>query len=264
MDVIAAHQQGLIEQLEEEVEAIAGRPRDHGQRAMVLHHLFDHSRGAHEWALAEGMRELRIARGLDALARKLDRWGWLFSRREEAKAALAGFANALGEVSRARCAAAYLAYRLSATPALRGEAEQRLDPLLLEAIDQCHAARRSREDVSCETVSSLAERSRAHALAAAEAESLSASWSAIGATWIGRAAERLLGSKALERAEARERKRGWSRVERQLRNDPRLPASFRANPAQHFYALQLSLAERRRQRWREACDRELGAFELAA
>ena len=264
MDIIAAHQQGLIEQLQEEVAAIAGRPRDHAQRAIVLHHLFDHSRGVHEWALAEGMRELRIARGLEALARKLDRWGWLFSRRDETKAALAGFANALGEVSRARCAAAYLAYRLSATPALRGEAEQRLNPLLLEALDQCHAARRSRDDVSLETVSSLTEWSRIHALAAVEPESLSTAWSEIGTTWIGRAAERQLGPNALDRAEARNRKRGWARVERDLRGDPLLPASFRSNPAQHFYALQLSLAERRRQRWREACDRELGAFELAA
>jgi len=43
-----------------------------------------------------------------------------------------------------------------------------------------------------------------------------------------------------------------------------LPASFRANPAQHFYALQQMLCERRRQQWREACDLEPDAFELAA
>jgi hypothetical protein len=47
-------------------------------------------------------------------------------------------------------------------------------------------------------------------------------------------------------------------------NDPALPVSFRANPAQHFYALQHMLRERRRQRMREACDREPDAFELAA
>ena len=49
MDIIAAHQQGLIEQLEEDVKALAGRLRDHGQRAVVLHHLYDHSRGIHGW-----------------------------------------------------------------------------------------------------------------------------------------------------------------------------------------------------------------------
>jgi hypothetical protein len=264
MDIIAAHQQGLIEQLEGEVAAIAGRARDHGQRAIVLHHLFDHSRGAHEWALAEARRELRIARGLEALANRIDRWGWLFSRREEAKRALGILAEALGEESRARCAAAYLAYRLSATPALRGEAEQRLSQELLGALDECHAARRSREAVSTATTSLLAGLSEAQALAAVDHEASNAAWSAVGATWLRRPANRMLGTKALARAEARDRRRGWKQVERELRNDPRLPASFRANPAQHFYALQHALAERRRQQWREACDRDLDSFELAA
>jgi hypothetical protein len=39
MDIIAAHQQGLIEQLEGEVSALSGRPSDYGQRTVVLHHL---------------------------------------------------------------------------------------------------------------------------------------------------------------------------------------------------------------------------------
>jgi hypothetical protein len=264
MDIIAAHQQGLIEQLEDEVAAIAGRPGDHCQRAMALHHLFDHSRGAHQWALAEARRELRIARGLEALAKKLDRWGWLFSRREEAKAALAQLAEVMGAASRARCAAAYFAYRLSATPALRSEAEQRLPAELLCALDQCHAARRSREAVSGEVMSLLAEQSEFQVAEAEDDQSLAAAWAAIGAAWLRRSANRLLGSKALARRATRDRKRGWGNVERELRNNPQLPASFRANPAQHFYALRHALAERRRQQWREACDLELDAFELAA
>ena len=36
MDIIAAHQQGLIEKLAEEAAALAGRPKDFGQRAVVL------------------------------------------------------------------------------------------------------------------------------------------------------------------------------------------------------------------------------------
>ena len=36
MDIIAAHQQGLIEKLSEEAAALAGRPNDFGQRAVVL------------------------------------------------------------------------------------------------------------------------------------------------------------------------------------------------------------------------------------
>lgn len=264
MNIIAAHQQGLIEQLEEEAAAIAGRGRDHCQRAMVLHHLFDHSRGAHQWALAEGRRELRIAHGLEALARKLDRWGWLMPRREQAEGALAQLAEALGEVSRTRCAAAYLAYRLSATPALRSEAEKRLPPELLRALEQTHAARRAGDEVSVEVTALLATESELHSVAGVEAGSLQAAWSAIATTGLGRLANRLLGAKALARGEVRDRKRGWDKVERELRGDPSLPATFRANPAQHFYALQYALAQRRRQQWREACDREPGSFELAA
>lgn len=264
MDIIAAHQQGLIEQLEDEVAAIAGRPQDHGQRAMALHHLFDHSRGAFEWALAEARRELMISAGLDALARRLDRWGWLSTRRDEVRRALAQLTEAIGEESRARCGAAYMAYRLSATPALRSVAEQRLSPILLDALDRCHAARRSGEPVSKEVVTMLGEQSEAAAVAAADQEPVCAGWSAIGSTSLGGLAKRLLGAKACGRAKARDRKRGWAKVEIELRDDPRLPGSFRVNPAQHFYALRRALAERRRKQWREACDREEGSFELAA
>ena len=83
-------------------------------------------------------------------------------------------------------------------------------------------------------------------------------------TGIARAANKALGDKALAHLAAQDARRGWARVEQELRNDPALPAAFRANPAQHFYALHRDLAERRRQQWREACDREPDAFELAA
>lgn len=264
MDIIAAHQAGLIERLEEEVAALAGRPRDHGQRAVVLHHLYDHSRGVHEWALAEARRALRIARGIAALERHLTRWGWAISRSEAARRALAALAESLGHGARTRCATAYLAYRLSGTVALRGEAGARLPDPLLAALDACHQARRAGEMVGDANRRNLAEQSELAAAAAAEAEALNAAWAAIDATGLKRMARRLLGDSALARSEARDRKRGWSRVERELRADPALPAGFRANPAQHFYALQHELGERRRQQWREACDREPDAFELAA
>ena len=263
MDIIAAHQQGLIEQLHDEASALAGRPLDHGQRAVVLHHLYDHSRGHHVWALAEARRALRMARGIAALER-LGRWGWTIARREEAAAALGRLADALGEASRARSLAAYRAYRLSATPAVRAEAEQLLPPDLLVCLDDCHAARRERKELPIETRDLLATASEAFAAAAVDLRPLISAWAAIDATGLKRAARRLIGDKALARGEARDRKRGWAMVERELRNDPALPASFQANPAQHFYALQHLLAERRRQQWREACDREPGAFELAA
>jgi hypothetical protein len=264
MDIIAAHQQGLIEQLEEDVKALAGRPRDHGQRAVVLHHLFDHSRGVHAWALAEARRELRIARALAALGQRLDRWGWMISGREQARSSLAMLAADLGEASRARCAAAYGAYRLSATPALRGEAEARLPAELLAALEQSHVARRTGLAAEAESALLLGELSEAYAASAVDQQALASAWQAIDATRLARTARRLVGDKALDRAAARDRKRGLSNVEARLRADPMLPASFRANPAQHFYALQYALAERRRQLWREACDREPDSFELAA
>ncbi|HXG81515.1 MAG TPA: hypothetical protein VNJ05_06920, partial [Sphingomicrobium sp.] len=110
----------------------------------------------------------------------------------------------------------------------------------------------------------LAIESEAFAMASRDFAQLAAAWTAIESTGLGRAAHRLLGDKALAKAAQRDRKRGWLRIEQEIRNDPTLPASFRANPAQHFYALQHGLAERRRQQWREACDREPDAFELAA
>ena len=71
MDIIAAHRQGLIEQLDDEVAALAGRGRDHAQRAVVLHHLY--ARGGHVWALAEARRERAVASGMAALRRRLER-----------------------------------------------------------------------------------------------------------------------------------------------------------------------------------------------
>ncbi len=264
MDIIAAHQQGLIEQLDDEVAALAGRPHEHGQRAVVLHHLFNHSRAGHSWALTEAQRGLRIAAGLAALQRRLDRWGWMIGDRNAASAAVRQLATALGEAARARAAAAYRAYRLSATPSLRAQVQEIVPPELLMALDQCHAARRAGDVLSSDIASCLAEESEALAVAAADPTLLEAAWLAVDATGLRRAAQRLLGDKALACAAARDRRRGSVHVERQLRANPALPAGFRANPAQHFYALQHTLRERRRQQWREACDREPDAFELAA
>ncbi len=264
MDIITAHQHGLIEQLEEETLSLAGGAREHGQRAVVLHHLYDHSCGNHGWALAEARRETRRSSGLTVLKRKLAGWGWRAHRREKALAALDLLADALGEAGRIRTAAAYRAYRLTATPALRAEAERNLPPALLGALDRCHAMRRAGEDFSCDDRLTLAEQSELLAAAAVDQAALDGAWREINATGLRRAAKRLISEEALARFAARDERRGIAWVERQLRNDPALPASFRANPAQHFYALQRMLRERRRQNWREACDREPDAFELAA
>ena len=264
MDIIAAHRQGLIEQLDEEVAALAGRGRDHAQRAIVLHHLFDHSRGNHAWALAEARRELRIADGLHALRRRLDRWGWFKGRRDEANAALERLADALGEAARSRTIAAYRAYRMTGTQALREEADAKLDPALIVLLDECHVARRAGEMLSLEAQQALAEQCEQFAAEAVDPADLQAAWAVIDATGLRGAAKRLVGDVVLGKKALKDRRQGPAKIERELRNHSALPSSFRANPAQHFYALQRMLLERRRQHWREACDQVPDAFELAA
>jgi hypothetical protein len=264
MDIIAAHRQGLLEQLDEGVAALAGRPRDHAQRAIVLHHLHDHSRGNHLWALAEARRSLRLAAGLAALRRRLDRWGWAIAHRDEAGAALDGLAEALGRTARSRTIAIYRAYRATGTQAMRDEADAWLDPVLADLLGQCHAARRIGMSMALEDQQSLAVHCEQLAAAATDPAEIDAAWVAIEATGLRRAARRLLGDKAVARQVAKDQRRGTARVECDLRNDATLPASFRANPAQHFYALQQMLRQRRHQQWREACDLETDAFELAA
>ena len=261
MDIIAAHQQGLIEQLDHEVAALAGRAGDHGQRAVVLHHLYDHSRGEHRWALAEACREARIAGGIAALERRLARWGWRAAARSEAKIALDGLAAAIGEGARDRAATAYRAYRLSATNALRGEAEQVLPPALLGALDRCHDARRGGAAMTERERDALADASVA---VAADPCALEAAWAAIDATRIGAAARRRLGPAAMARADRTAVRRGAAWAEARLRAHQALPQAFRANPAQHFYALLHALAERRRTQWRADADREPDAIALAA
>lgn len=264
MDLIAAHQQGLIEQLEAEVDGLAGRASHHAQRAMVLHHLYDHSRGAHAWALAEARQSLWIAAAIARLRRRISRWGWAIRKRHEAEDALEDLAQALGEVSRSRMVSAYSAYRLSATKALRSEAETSLPAPLLSALDQCHGARREGENWPADSDLVLMDESESYAEASTCRHALEGAWARIEATGLGRSAKRLLGSNALARRRARDARKGWPRIDRELRRDPALPAVFRANPAQHFYALQNALAARRRQHWRELCDLEADAVALAA
>ena len=264
MDIIAAHQQGLIEQLDNEVQALGGRARDYAQRAMVLHHLYDHSRGSHFWALAEARRSLLLAAGIARLEKRIARWGWTVPRQHEAKVALERLAEALGEASKSRMIAAYRAYRLSTTKALRGEAEATVPEPLLDALDQCHRFRREGESLPEDLGLILVSESEHLAEASTDRDALDEAWKAIEATGLHRAAKRLLGPKAVARCTAKDERKGWDRVDSELRRDPALPPAFHANPAQHFYALQRMLSDRRRQHWRELCDLEAGSVALAA
>ena len=178
MDIIAAHQQGLIDRLDEEVSALAGRPRDFAQRAVVLHHLYDHSRGGHRWALIEARHNLRVMGRLDQLRARVRRWGWLRQGRDEAERALSLLADALGEEARGRCMAGYRIYRLSATPALLACAEGMLPSSLLDALHACHSARRSAETLAASAISELAVQSEALVLSASDDDSQAAAWAA--------------------------------------------------------------------------------------
>ena len=168
--------------------------------------------------------------------------------------------------SRARCVAAYRAYRLSATRSLRDEAERSLPAELLDALSilpcrpafrRGHVRRRAWHPVRRERERSSRKSSTADAVEAA--------WMAIDATGLRRAAHRLLGDQSPGSAAARDRRRGWPKIERQLRAGSRRCRQASA-PTPRSISMRCSMCwrERRRQQWREACDREPDAFELAA
>ena len=141
--------------------------------------------GRHGWALAEA-RAMRISSGLAALERKLGQWGWLAVNREQARQALELLAEAIGEAARVRAAAAYRAYRLSTTKALRAEAEQNLSPALLAAFDRSHAARRAGDDLPPEARLALAEESERLAAAAVDQGSSNPAWAVMDRTSLRR------------------------------------------------------------------------------
>lgn len=264
MDLIASHRHGLIDQLDAETAALAGRPGDHLQRAIVLHHLYDHSRGSHGWALVAAADALRIARGLERLEARLGGWTWREGRRAEAKAALDRLRSVLGEAEQARCAAAYRAYRMTATPALAGEGAELVGEPLASSLGAMHAARRAGEKVDAATRRELAMLSEQAAGSAVKPEALSSALAGIAVTAIGKAAARLVSPSDRLAAFDRAERKGWTRLETEIVGAAELPARFRANPAQHFYAMLRDLEERRRKDWREALDMDPCAVELAA
>lgn len=247
MDIIAAHRDGLTQKLDLECADLAGRPRDFGQRAIVLHHLYDHSLGGHWWALVEAVRQMEIDRALQALDAKVGSWWRGRKAQDAARAALRELGTALGKEQARRTAAAYRTYRMAGTPAL---ADALVDDDHARRLVDLHARRRDGQGLDAASARAL--------VAAVEDDvgsdpdgAVATAWAAIDATYIGKAAHAALQRKALDQLVARHAKRGWTRLERTLREDPFLPAAFRANPAQHFYALQHGLADRRRRDWVE-------------
>ena len=287
MDIIAAHQQGLIEQLRLDAEALAGRPCDFAQRAATYHHLYQHSGGNHAFPLLAahgalwGAGYFRTGMRVGKLLRHRFRGG----RRAAMMEQLERFTNALREINRQVCVETYFTYRLSASPALREEAEARIEPGLLDALDRIHAHRRAGSLAPFEDRATLFKaffewEQRAIVTPLLDDAFRQFEWPelhwiarrpAIRFTYLGwrplrfsdfsSQMERLLqGARAFERAE----QLGWRKVERSLADYGEMPDSFCANPAQHFYGLLRSYQDKRRRQWREQADRDSLAAPLAA
>lgn len=245
MNIIASHQSGLVEQLDAEARALAGRGRDSAQRALVYHHVADMLGLAHGFALLAAHGALALDAAVERLDRTARRAWWRLKRAERAALVerVAAFGNRLRAFDMERCSAVLMAYRLAATPGLGGEAARRLDPDLLGAL---RAAQSARGQADAHTRRALfdAHQRWSDALFDERIEQAVAdlAWpleprplrAAIAAVRIP------------ERDYARSERRGLTRVERRLRASKMLPGLFAANPAQAFFQLQRHVAERRR------------------
>ena len=229
MDIIASHQHGLAEQLAQEAAGLAGRPGDAVQRAIVGHHLYQHSGGRHTFALIAAGAALALDRRLGRLARAAMRW----PRRDAALAArVAAFAASARAIDRERCEAMLLAYRLATAPGLRGcvAGEAGLDGALTKGVP--------RDDYLLH--SHWAEARWGGRI---EAAITALDWARPPRDLARAVAALRLPIALYDRAE----REGWARTERALIADRALPRGFAGNPGQHYYAIQRALAERRRQ-----------------
>jgi len=227
MNLISAHRDGLAEQLESEAEGLAGRPRDTVQRAIVCHHLFDHSGGRHGYALLAGVASLALDGRIEALRATARRGRWRLGARGAGLAErVEQFADAMRRLDRERCAALLIAYRSARHPALA------------EAV-----AGELRTEGDAGTLFAAWQRRSEERWGAAIDEAVAALEWPLG----GRRLAPLLDCariplSAFDAAE----KRGWRTVERGLLRDPRMPAGFAANPARHYFTMRAAIAERRR------------------
>lgn len=269
MDIIASHQQGLIEDLRAEAELLAGRTGDFTQRAATYHHLYQHSGRNHAFPLLAAHGALWGARHFQGGMRlgRLLQWRFGKRRRGDCMAALERFTEALRDINRQVCVETYVTYRLSGSAALRAEAERRIEPALLAGLDRVHAHRRAGTLAPAAERRALFElfydweqRTVVHAqlLAAFDAFDwpelrFMAGRPVIRFSYLGwrplrfrdftdHNERRAQGLAAFDRAE----RTGWDRVERTLAAYGALPEAFKANPAQAFYALQRHMAQRRR------------------
>jgi hypothetical protein len=220
----------LAAQLAEEAHGLAGRARDHVQRAIVAHHLFDHSGGRHAYALLAAEGALALESALDAMrtAAKRARWRLRGARRAAVMERIEAFGAALAAIDAARCEAMWIAYR-----AAQHEGTAALVPAALGALRDADA------DAMFAAHQAWAEAEWGLDIEAALAAldwPLDAKPVAAAVRSLRIPAERF----------AKARKKGLRKVEATLVADPRFPPKFAANPAHHYYVLQRHMAERRR------------------
>ena len=245
MDIIASHQSGMVEQLEAEAQALSGRGRDSGQRALVYHHVADMLGLAHGYALLAAHGALGIDAAELRMERRARRAWWRLPRPARAALAerIAGFGETLRLLDAQRCAGVLMAYRLAAAPALGGEAGQRLDHDLLAALRAAQLAR-GECDVRARRALFDAHQRWAEAQFGERIDQAVAAldWPLAARDVKKAVAAVRIAVRAYERAE----RSGLKRVERRLRGSKLLPPLFAANPAQAFFRLQRQVAERRR------------------
>ena len=235
MDIIASHRIGLVERHRHEAEALAGRDRDLVQRAIVYHHLYDHSAGRHGFALLCASGALELDSRLDRLAKSARRSRWRLGRagRDALVERVAAFSTALRRIDRERCQAMLFNYRLALAPSLRREAADLMPQDLLAALREGSAR------ALCVAQWSWADE---HWGAAIEAAMADLAWP-LRRKAVAAALAALLPTRAdFDRAG----RSGWEAVERRITGAPALPYGFAGNPARHYYALQRALADRRR------------------
>jgi hypothetical protein len=245
MNIIASHQSGVVEQLDAEALALAGRGRDCAQRALVYHHVADMLGLAHGFALLAAHGALGIDAAVKRLERAARRAWWRLKRAQRAE--LVERVGAFGERLRAldveRCSGVLMAYRLAATPGLGGEAAKRLDPGMLGAL---RAAQSARGQADARARRALFD---AHQHWADERLGARLEQAVADLAWPLEPrllADAIAAVRIAERDYQRAERRGLARIERRLRASRLMPGLFAANPAQAFFQLQRHVAERRR------------------
>ncbi len=141
-------------QLRREAELLAGGINSLSQRAVVYHHLFEHSAGNHVFPLIAAHGAM-WAKGYFQLGTRL---GSLLSLRHAASpvtqaaklAQLNSYADAFRDINRRVCIETYTAYHFTAQCGHHAAAAELIPPALLEELNRCHAARRRGRALSVE------------------------------------------------------------------------------------------------------------------